>query len=147
MRRTTERTPSRRWLVPRNPCAASASAATASSRTFDGPEPKRPSPGRRSFGSSIAAVVVTRPSYRARFFRRDSIAPATGVVEHLGVHFLSDSVNRSRELRIDLQVRLCLVEVVIGFRLLERALAVLTDQDEGGEKDCFQRNDEGQELE
>ena len=53
MRPTTERTPSLRWLVPRNPGAASASAATASCGTFDGPEPKRPSRGRRSAGSSM----------------------------------------------------------------------------------------------
>ena len=43
-RRPTSR-PSRRWLVPRKPGAASASAATASLRTFDGPDPKRPSRG------------------------------------------------------------------------------------------------------
>ena len=51
--RTTERTPSLRWLVPRNPGAASASAATASCGTFDGPEPKRPSRGRSAVGISI----------------------------------------------------------------------------------------------
>jgi hypothetical protein len=39
------------------------------------------------------------------------------------------------------------VEVVIGFRLLERRLPVLTDHDECGQEDRFQRHDERQELE
>ena len=38
--------------------AASASAATASSRTFDGPEPKRPSVGRRSGGSTMSVALT-----------------------------------------------------------------------------------------
>ena len=54
MRRTTDFTPSRRWLVPRYVGAAAASAATASLRIFDGPDPKRPSDGSSSGGSRMS---------------------------------------------------------------------------------------------
>ena len=39
-----------RWLVPRYEFATSASDATCAGRTFDGPDPKRPSAGSRSAG-------------------------------------------------------------------------------------------------
>src|SRR5437764_8730874 len=61
MRRTTDFTPSRRWLVPRYVGAAAASAATASLRIFDGPDPKRPSDGNSSGGSRMS---VTLAGYR-----------------------------------------------------------------------------------
>src|SRR4029079_16788812 len=58
IRATTVRTPSLRWLVPRNAGAASASAATASLRTFEGPEPNLPSRGRRLAGRTIGAPLT-----------------------------------------------------------------------------------------
>src|SRR5690242_2606339 len=58
-RPTTERTPGRRWLVPRYVGAAAASASTASWRTFDGPEQNRPSRGSSSVG------MRTSPGSRA----------------------------------------------------------------------------------
>src|SRR5439155_10427319 len=45
-----------RWLVPRYVGAIRASSSIVSWRTFDGPEPKRPSTGRSSWGSSICSV-------------------------------------------------------------------------------------------
>src|SRR5256885_565429 len=68
MRRTTDFTPSRRWLVPRYVGAAAASAATASLRIFDGPDPKRPSDGSSSGGSRMSALSVTRSSLPRRSF-------------------------------------------------------------------------------
>src|SRR5215510_1558916 len=64
MRRTTDRTPSRRWLVPRYVGAASARAATASERIFDGPEPKRPSDGNSSLGSRMSVMRPSLPTGR-----------------------------------------------------------------------------------
>ncbi len=49
---TTERTPSRRWLVPRKSWRdAPRARPPPRSRTFDGPEPNRPSLGNSSGGS------------------------------------------------------------------------------------------------
>src|SRR5205085_6307634 len=75
MRRTTDFTPSRRWLVPRYVGAAAASAATASLRIFDGPDPKRPSDGNSSGGSRIASPSsgdATRPTVPIGFRPRTS---------------------------------------------------------------------------
>ena len=47
-----------RWLVPSRVGAAAASASTASWRTLDGPEPKRPSAGSRSAGMRMSGIVV-----------------------------------------------------------------------------------------
>src|SRR4051794_350387 len=53
--------------MPRYWSASAARAATASARTFDGPEPKRPSPGSRSAGIAISGVgVVIACHYRGR---------------------------------------------------------------------------------
>src|SRR2546422_6727227 len=75
MRRTTDFTPSRRWLVPRYVGAAAASAATASLRIFDGPDPKRPSDGNSSGGSRIGSPSpgdATRPTVPIGFSLRTS---------------------------------------------------------------------------
>src|SRR5947207_8921326 len=49
-RPTTDRTAGWRWLVPRYDVPVAASAATASGRTFDGPQPNRPSDGSKPAG-------------------------------------------------------------------------------------------------
>src|SRR5690606_27902089 len=48
-----------RCEVPRNESASAASAATASGRTFEGPQPNRPSEGSRSAGILIVVASVT----------------------------------------------------------------------------------------
>ena len=60
-RPTTTDTGAWRWLVPRyEPAHARPGAATASGRTFDGPEPKRPSPGSRSAGMRYRSAARHR---------------------------------------------------------------------------------------
>src|SRR3954452_4719705 len=60
------RTVAWRWLVPRYSPAILARASTDSGRTFEGPEPNRPSPGSRSGGIVISGVgvLVTVPLWR-----------------------------------------------------------------------------------
>ena len=70
-----------RWLVPRNDPPVAASAASASGRTFDGPDPKRPSAGqqvggeRRIFGGASARHVCQH-GRRCRAYLRTHCAPS-----------------------------------------------------------------------
>src|SRR5262249_37305036 len=59
---------------------------------------------------------------------------------------LCHRVNGASQVGGQLQLSLGLMEVVVGLRLLQRALAVLPDQDERRKEDRFQRNDQRQEL-
>ena len=56
---TTDLTVFWRWLVPRYRPASAARASTASGRTLEGPEPNRPSAGRRWAGILMSGISVT----------------------------------------------------------------------------------------
>ena len=62
-RRPSARPPGGGWCRG-TPAPASPSAASASTRTFDGPEPKRPSAGSSSGGRRMSAGSVTARGYR-----------------------------------------------------------------------------------
>ncbi len=55
-----------------------------------------------------------------------------------------EALDLAGQLRVGFEFQLLFVEVVVGLDLLECRLPVLADQDEGGEEDCFQRDDQRQ---
>src|SRR4051794_29669494 len=82
-RRTTLFTPSWRCDVPRYDDPVAASAASCSGRTFDGPDPNRPSRGRSSAGITRSGLL-TRRFYEVSAAERVGARSAAGRSSDLG---------------------------------------------------------------
>src|SRR6478735_1635117 len=100
-----------RWLVPRYSSASAASAATASGRTLDGPQPNRPSLGSRSSGMAMSGRgAVISCHYRGRS-QQERIPLSTRVSDRVG------AIAESATLAVDAKAKALKAagENVIGF--------------------------------
>src|SRR6185312_9587907 len=89
---------------------------------------------------NLSARTRTRPPSDCRAWigggRRRS-------ADHPPVQFFGEGMDLAGDVVVGLQLQFPGLEVVVGFGLLERRLAVLADRHEGGQENRLQRDDEG----